>query len=142
RGKDSFAAYNFDYQAGLDTLTAHLPAPAEGGTPTLAKKVVLLLGTGGVGRALAHALHKQGAILSIANRTAERAEKLAVELGCRHIKWEMRHNILCDLLVNCTSVGMHPHVDESPIHPSYLKPGLMVFDTVYAPETTLLVREA
>src|SRR5262249_37300152 len=54
-----------------------------------------------------------------------------------------RHSVLpCELLINCTPVGMHPNVDESPIHPSFLKPGLMVFDTVYTPETTLLVREA
>ncbi len=39
-------------------------------------------------------------------------------------------------------MGMHPNVDESPVHPSFLKPGLTVFDTVYTPETTLLVKEA
>jgi 3-dehydroquinate dehydratase/shikimate dehydrogenase len=33
-------------------------------------------------------------------------------------------------------------VDESPVHPSFLKPGLIVFDTVYTPEHTLLIREA
>src|SRR5205809_7972212 len=37
---------------------------------------------------------------------------------------------------------MHPNLDECPVHVSSLKPGLMVFDTVYTPETTLLVREA
>ena len=56
--------------------------------------------------------------------------------------WAARHTVICDILVNCTSVGMHPNVDESPIHPSFLKPGLTVFDTVYTPETTLLVKEA
>jgi 3-dehydroquinate dehydratase/shikimate dehydrogenase len=37
---------------------------------------------------------------------------------------------------------MHPNLDESPLHPSFLKPGLIVFDTVYTPEQTLLVKEA
>jgi 3-dehydroquinate dehydratase/shikimate dehydrogenase len=50
--------------------------------------------------------------------------------------------VLCDILVNCTSVGMHPNVDDSPMHHSFLKPGLVVMDIVYTPETTLLVREA
>ena len=50
--------------------------------------------------------------------------------------------MLCDLLVNCTSVGMHPNVDEMPVHASFLKPDLVVFDTVYTPEKTLLVKEA
>ena len=37
---------------------------------------------------------------------------------------------------------MHPNVDETPIHHSFLAPELIVFDTVYTPETTRLVREA
>src|SRR5205807_9676433 len=68
--------------------------------------------------------------------------QLAEEVGCRAVDWAARHNIICDTLVNCSSVGMHPNVDESPIHPSFLKPGLMVMDVVYTPETTLLVKEA
>ena len=37
---------------------------------------------------------------------------------------------------------MHPNVDESPIHKTFLKPSMLVFDTVYNPETTLLIKEA
>jgi 3-dehydroquinate dehydratase/shikimate dehydrogenase len=37
---------------------------------------------------------------------------------------------------------MHPNVDESPLHPSYFRIGLTVFDTVYTPETTLMIKEA
>ena len=66
----------------------------------------------------------------------------AEEVGGRHIEWQGRHSVLCDVVINCTSVGMHPDVDESPLHPSFLKPGLVVFDTIYTPETTLLVKEA
>ena len=67
---------------------------------------------------------------------------MAEEVGGRHIEWQGRHSVLCDVVINCTSVGMHPEVDEAPLHPSFLKPGLVVFDTVYTPETTLLVKEA
>src|SRR5581483_5667348 len=52
------------------------------------------------------------------------------------------HSHPCEILVNCTSVGMHPNIDESPIHPGALKPGLIVMDCVYTPETTLLIKEA
>jgi 3-dehydroquinate dehydratase/shikimate dehydrogenase len=103
---------------------------------------VLLLGAGGVARAVAHALHRAGALVTISNRTPERALKLKEEVGCRVCDWEARNTVLCDVLVNCTSVGMHPDVDSMPVHPSVLRPGLVVFDTVYTPETTLLVREA
>jgi 3-dehydroquinate dehydratase / shikimate dehydrogenase len=139
---DGFAAYNTDAQAAIDSLRANLPATADGSPGHLSSRTVLVLGTGGVGRAIAHALRHEGVALTVANRTHERAEKLAEEIGCKQIDWAARHNIVCDTLINCTSVGMHPNLDESPIHSSFLKTGLMVFDTIYTPETTLLVREA
>jgi 3-dehydroquinate dehydratase/shikimate dehydrogenase len=158
RGEDGFTAYNTDYQAVLDTLKHHVPTPPTGSAPAPAgafvaslppqpqgamqSKVVLVLGAGGIARAVAHALHRDGALVTVSNRTGERAQKLAEEIGCRHVDWHGRHSVLCDVVINCTSVGMQPAVDEAPLHPSFLKPGLVVFDTVYTPETTLLVKEA
>ena len=138
----AFTAYNTDADAAIDSLRAHLPAGADGTPGLLSSRTVLMLGAGGVGRAIAHALRREGVALTIANRTPDRAEKLAEEVGCKHVDWAARHNIICDTLINCTSVGMHPNLDESPIHNSFLKPSLMVFDTIYTPETTMLVREA
>ncbi len=142
REPEGFGAYNTDYQAALESLRAHLPSSPDGEPPTLHSKAILLLGAGGVARAVAHALHRSGAIVTIANRTPERAIKLKEEVGCRVADWEARNSVTCDILVNCTSVGMHPNVDESPVHPSVLKPGLTVFDTVYTPENTMLIKEA
>ncbi len=141
-GAESIAAYNTDAQAAVDSLQAHLPASADGMPTQLGSRTVLILGAGGVGRAVAHALRREGAVLSIANRTADRAERLAAEVGCKQVDWAARHNVLCDTLINCTAVGMHPNLDEMPVHSSFLKPGLMVFDTIYTPETTMLIREA
>jgi 3-dehydroquinate dehydratase/shikimate dehydrogenase len=123
------------------------PAPTvEGATYTMSAsltgRVVLVLGAGGVARAAAHALHREGCLVTICNRTAERATALATEIGCRHVDWHARHSVLCDMVINCTSIGMHPDVDVMPVHPSFLKPGLVVFDTVYTPEQTLLIKEA
>src|SRR5262249_43393781 len=109
---------------------------------SLQSKVALVLGAGGGARAVAHALHRGGAPVPATNRTPERGQGLAAEVGCRFVDWNSRHNVLCDIVVNCTSVGMHPNLDESPLHPSYFKPGLVVFDTVYTPEQTLLIKEA
>ena len=137
-----FTAYNTDYQAVLDTMRAELPRPLEGGRPTLESKIVLILGAGGIARTVAHALHRERAIVTIVSRTLERAQKLAAEVGCRQTEWEARHGVLAEIVINCTPVGMHPNVDESPMHPSYFKSGITVFDTVYTPETTLLIKEA
>lgn len=141
-GDGGFAAANTDYQAILDSLINALPLTESGQPGSLQGKMVLLLGAGGVARAVAHALKKAGCILTISNRTSEKAQALAAEVEARVLEWMGRHAVPCDILINATSVGMHPNVDDSPIHPGYLQPGMIVFDTVYNPETTLLVKDA
>jgi 3-dehydroquinate dehydratase / shikimate dehydrogenase len=140
----SFLATNFDYTAAVDSLKAHLAERNKiEPTPQLNQMFVLILGAGGAARAIAHGLHKEGAAITICARTFDRAAKLAAEVGCKVIDWQGRHNVLpCDIAINCTPVGMHPNMDETPLHPSFLKPGLTVFDTVYTPENTMLIREA
>jgi 3-dehydroquinate dehydratase/shikimate dehydrogenase len=46
------------------------------------------------------------------------------------------------LLINCTPVGMHPNLDETPFEAKHLHKEMVVFDTVYNPEQTLLLKEA
>lgn len=142
REGDIWTAYNTDAPAAVESLLEHLPEREDGSRPALESLNVLILGAGGVARAIAYELHRAGVVLTLTNRTADRARELAEAVGCRHVDWTARHNVLADVLINCTSVGMHPNLDESPIHNSYLKPGLVVFDTIYVPETTLLVKEA
>lgn len=144
--KGGFKVSNTDHPAALESLLTHLAERAEetkAAMKELAQSHVLVLGAGGVSRAVAFALHRAGAVVTIASRTAERAERLAHEIGCKFCDWVARHNVdPCDIVVNGTPVGMHPNVDESPLHVSFLKPGLVVFDTVYNPEQTMLVRDA
>ena len=137
-----FAAANTDYQAVLDALTENLP-PAEDGTAgTLNGKMVLLLGAGGVARSVAHALKKAGCVITISNRSPEKAHTLAGEIESRVRDWMGRHVATCDILINATSVGMHPNVDDTPLHAGFLQPGMTVFDLVYNPESTVLVKDA
>ncbi len=152
-GSVGFDAYNTDYLGILDSLQANLPREQPTGPDQetvhrfdqehpLQSRSVLVLGAGGVAHAVVHALVRENAMVTVTNRTAERAQKLAEEAGCRHVDWPARHNVLADVVINCTSVGMFPDMDATPIHPSYLKPGLVVYDTVYTPEQTLLIKEA
>ncbi|HEY8503070.1 MAG TPA: shikimate dehydrogenase, partial [Gemmataceae bacterium] len=142
REANGFRAANTDYQAALDAITASLPPEEDGSPPTLKGKQVLILGAGGVSRSVAHALKQAGAHLTFTSRTLDRATRLAEDVHGKAIDWKARHNGNYQILVNCTPIGMHPNVDETPIHASFLKPGLVVFDTVYTPENTLLVKEA
>ena len=143
RDDGKFSAANTDYAAAVDSLKSFLAQKAQDGPVTQLSQVsVLLLGAGGVARAIAHSLHREGSQITITSRTEDRTQRLAEEVKCKAVDWHARHNVAFDVLINCTPVGMHPNVDEAPVHFSVLKPGAIVFDTIYNPETTLLIREA
>lgn len=133
--------YNTDYNAAMDCLEHNMgeigakPSPLNG-------KRVLILGAGGVARPIAFGLVKRGAKVTVASRTMKRAERLAKSFEIKPVEWENRHKAPQEVVVNCTPVGMHPNVDETPLHKTFLKPSMVVFDTVYNPETTLLMKEA
>ena len=101
-------------------------------------KRATVLGAGGAARAVTFALRELGMEVNLVNRTAERAERVAADLGARvgtlDEPW--------DLLVNATSVGMSPGADATPAPAESLRPGALVFDTVYRPLETRLLREA
>ena len=136
-----FTGFNTDWRAGIDSLEQAMVSGESGESP-LKGKMVLLIGAGGVGRALGHALVSRGALLTIANRTATRARDLARLLNCRYAPLEGINQVLTDVLINATSVGMYPDMDKMIVHPSFLKANLLVFDTVYNPEITRLIDEA
>ena len=54
----------------------------------------------------------------------------------------MRHHFQPDVLINGTPVGMHPKMDASPWDERYLQKKMVIFDTVYNPEQTLLIKQA
>ena len=93
RSGDDFSAYNTDYEGVIDTLRtlqrppqASLPPDMPTSLPepaSLQSRVVLVLGAGGIARAVAHAFAGRGRTGDVANRTAERAAKLAEEVGGR-----------------------------------------------------------
>ena len=138
RGKGgAWQTYNTDYMAALDSLKLGL---ASG--DTLEGKRVLLLGAGGAARAIGMGIVKSGGALAVCGRTANRAKALAEELHCRHITWENRGSEFADILINCTPVGMYPDMDQSPFQEVWLREGMIVFDTIYTPENTLLLKHA
>jgi 3-dehydroquinate dehydratase/shikimate dehydrogenase len=134
---------NSDYQAAMDTLERTLGGdPASTTTSMLLDKQVLILGAGGVARTIAFGLLRRGAGVTIVNRHDERAGKLAEELGCRSTSWAMRAGTISDILINCTPVGMHPYLDDTPVPPAAFRAGTLVFDTVYHPENTMFLKLA
>lgn len=138
----TWRAENTDHDAALDCIRLGLARDPDG-DEQLAGKQVLILGAGGVSRAIARGLLAAGCNVVITNRRHERAKKLAAELGCKHARWEHRASEYCDILVNGTPVGMHPdRIDETPFEENWMREGMIVFDTVYNPESTLLLKDA
>jgi shikimate dehydrogenase len=104
---------------------------------------VLVLGAGGSARAVVWALREAGAgEVSVWNRTGERAHALAVDLGVRHVE----HPHVADLVVNCTSVGLDPAVEEeeatAAVALSGVDPPATFCDLVYGAGPTPLARWA
>ncbi|MFW6189927.1 MAG: shikimate dehydrogenase [Planctomycetota bacterium] len=103
---------------------------------------VLIVGAGGAARAIAYGLASRAGRLVIANRTRERAERLAKEFGAQVRELDAIASLNPDILVNATSVGMWPNVDDTPVPAEMLGAGMVVFDAVYNPIRTRLLREA
>ncbi len=108
----------------------------------LKDKKVAIIGAGGAARAIAFGLKEKGCDITIYNRTLERAERLSNDVGCEFKGFEEIGGLNSDILINSTSIGMSPKVDESPVPKNVLKKGMIVFDAVYNPIETRLLREA
>ncbi len=117
-------------------------------------KNAIILGAGGASRAIAYILAERDAHLTILNRQLELdwAEELArrishdfkKEVRALELNFENLTTALAgaDMLINATSVGMSPGSQETPVPARLLKSKLIVFDIVYNPVRTRLLKEA
>lgn len=116
--------------------------PLERVTP-LEGKTAALLGAGGAARAIAYGIKERGAELTIYNRSPEKARALAAAVGAKAGSWDAPEDIKkTDIIINATSVGMQPDETETPLDKSYITDKQVVFDAVYTPHETRLLREA
>ena len=144
RAGDKLIGYNTDCIGALEALR-------EAGVNLEGMKAVIL-GAGGAARAVAFAVAPKVRELVILNRTVTKAESLSRDLK-RRLGVDVRFGGLsevekeeelkdADLLINATSVGMKPNENLSPVSPNLLKPDLTVFDLVYNPVETKLLKDA
>jgi shikimate dehydrogenase len=131
--------------------TGFLKALLGKGTEPEGKNVVIL-GAGGASRAISFILAERGSSLVILNRTWDKAklcadriseifqsEATALKLNRENLAAALSQ---ADILVNATSVGMSPDINETLVTSNLLKPDLVVFDIVYNPIKTRLQKEA
>jgi len=114
----------------------------------------VIVGAGGAARAIGYHLSSKARKITILNRTLSRAEELAAHLSsmpeCNASvePYSLNSSELeealkeADILINTTPVGMTPDVEGTPVDGSLIRPGTLVFDMVYNPLRTRLLREA
>jgi len=129
--------YNTDVSGAIDAIKTKTKING---------KNILLIGAGGVARAIAFGIVKEKGDLIILNRTISKARKLANELGCSYAgldKLAFLDNI--DIVINGTSIGMFPRINKTPISENVLRKittkKSVIFDTVYNPKMTKLLKD-
>jgi shikimate dehydrogenase len=118
-----------------DSLAAVAPLIPHG----IQDKTVCIIGAGGAARAVAHGISKQGGQLIISNRSPVKGAALAAKFKARFIPMDRMDTIQADVVINTTSLGMHPHVEDVPFPAQNLIPGMVVMDVIYTPLNTRLL---
>ncbi len=131
---------NTDWSGALAAITQGMGIHPE----DLANMPVAVVGAGGVARSIVVGLLDAGANVTVYNRTLKRARDFVAELewDCQAAGLDALAHLDAKLLINCTSVGMYPNVDATPVPAEYIKPDMTVFDTIYNPAETLLLKQA
>ena len=133
--------YNTDCTAALTSLRNTIEEAHPESDPIKDRRF-LILGAGGVARAIAFGLSRQEAKVFICARDYKKADALAQTLDCKSVDWAARANFDASVLINCTPVGMFPKMDETPYEAEWLDKKTIIFDTIYNPEQTLLIKGA
>ena len=134
--------YNTDSTGGVGALMEEYGS--------LEGRNVTILGAGGASRAITYQVSRVDCKVMVLNRSVERARNLVDDLRSQ-TSAELRYGGLTqlpgviddtDVLINTTSVGMSPNVSDSPVPEGLLHGGLFVYDVVYNPVKTRLLRDA
>ena len=134
--------YNTDSTGGVGALMEEYGS--------LEGRNVTILGAGGASRAITYQVSRVDCKVMVLNRSVERARNLVDDLRPQ-TSAELRYGGLTqlldviddtDVLINTTSVGMSPNVSDSPVPEGLLHSGLFVYDVVYNPVKTKLLRDA
>lgn len=101
-----------------------------------------VVGAGGASRAAIYAVRKNGGKAIVLNRTRERGERLARQMGCEYASLNDIASVDADCLINATPLGMWPDTGSSPVDRSMVYRFTLVMDTIYNPLMTKLLTDA
>lgn len=109
---------------------------------TLANKTVLVIGAGGAANAAAYYLAKQNANILWLNRTQQHAVSIMQTFGGKCVDANHLNELQIDVIINTTPLGMYPDVEVSPLPNYKFNHHQIIFDMVYNPVQTLLIKQA
>ncbi len=125
--------YNTDYEGAIKALSEKTE---------LKGKIAAVLGAGGAARAVVFGLVSSGAETTVINRSIEKGEKLAKDLGASFSRFSDIKKGKYQIIINTTPLGMFPNIDASPLNKKYLEKDTLVMDIVYSPLKTKLLKDA
>ncbi|MCF8069722.1 MAG: shikimate dehydrogenase [Desulfobacterales bacterium] len=105
-------------------------------------KKIVILGAGGAARAIGFGMAGEGGLVTIVNRTVQKGERLARDIGAGFCPMDQVEQLDCHILINTTSVGMTPNIDQMPVPENMFKQAMTVMDIVYNPLKTLFLKTA
>jgi len=105
-------------------------------------KNTAVIGAGGAARAIGFGIKAKGGHVTITNRSADKGEKLAADIGAAFLPLPDFKGGKYEILINTTPLGMTPNTDGTPVHRKFLEKGMVVMDIVYNPLKTRFLREA
>ena len=131
--KDRLYGYNTDCQGAVKALLEKT---------TIKDKEVYVVGAGGAARAIGYGLISDGAHVTVLNRSIDKGERLATDLGADFIPLAEDRPYRCHILINTTPMGMLPYTEATPVEKRYIEKEMVVMDIVYNPLKTRFLREA
>lgn len=120
---------------------------------SIKNKNVVVAGAGGASRAISFYLAKYGAeSITLLNRNVEKAQNLANDISASDLIGDVKADSVSaissyldstDILVDTTPIGMHPNINDKPVAVAEdMHEDMVVFDAVYNPNDTVLIKEA
>ncbi|MBU8848624.1 MAG: shikimate dehydrogenase [Desulfobacterales bacterium] len=127
--------YNTDFKAAITPLKPI----------GIKDKRVCIIGAGGAAQAVAYGIHKEKGSIVMINRNKERGESLSLKYKADFIPMDeidKMDDINADIIINTTSIGMHPNIDNLAFPSNHMNSQMVVMDIVYNPLRTKLLSEA
>jgi len=126
--------FNMDWQGAVGPLKK---------ITELKGKKVAVIGAGGAERAIVYGLTQNGVDVTLFNRTIEKAEGLVKDFNIKILPLDKMVEVEnMEIIINATSIGMSTGEIRSPLNKDLITPNHIVFDVVYNPLETQLLKDA